>query len=58
MRASHWLAVTLSLLATPADAGVARAEQLLQEASGDPWGEADLQSDYVERCWAQSERIG
>ncbi len=42
MRASHWLAVTFSLLAIPADAGVARAEQLLQDASGDPWAEADM----------------
>ncbi len=42
MRASHWLAVTFSLLAIPADAGVARTEQLLQDASGDLWAEADL----------------
>ena len=42
MRASHWLAVTFSLLAIPADAGVARAEQLLQDASGDLWAEADM----------------
>jgi predicted ATPase/DNA-binding SARP family transcriptional activator len=42
MRASHWLAVPFSLLAIPADAGVARAEQLLQDASGDLWAEADL----------------
>ena len=42
MRASHWLAVTFSLLPIPADTGVARAEQLLAEASGDLWAEADL----------------
>ena len=42
MRASHWLAVTFSLLPIPADAAVARAEQLLPDASGDPWAEADL----------------
>ena len=42
MRASHWLAVTFSLLAIPADTGVARAEQLLQDARGDLWAEADL----------------
>ena len=42
MRASHWLAVTFSLLPIPADTGVARTEQLLAEASGDPWAEADL----------------
>jgi predicted ATPase/class 3 adenylate cyclase len=42
MRASHWLAVTFHVLPIPVDAGIARAEQLLQEASGDPWAEADL----------------
>jgi predicted ATPase/DNA-binding SARP family transcriptional activator len=42
MRASHWLAVTFHLLPIPADAGIARAEQLLREASGDLWAEADL----------------
>ena len=42
MRASHWLAVTFHVLPIPADAGVARTEQLLQEASGDTWAEADL----------------
>jgi tetratricopeptide (TPR) repeat protein len=40
--AGHWLAVTFSLLAIPADAGVARAEQLLRDADGDLWAEADL----------------
>ena len=42
MRASHWLAVTFHVLPIPADIAVARAEQLLQEASGDLWAEADL----------------
>ena len=42
MWASHWLCVTFSLLAIPADAGVVRAEQLLQDADGDLWAEADL----------------
>ena len=42
MRASHWLAVTFHVLPIPADAAVARAEQLLQEASADLWGHADL----------------
>jgi len=42
MRASHWLAVTFSLLAIPADVGVIRTEQLLADASGDAWAEADL----------------
>jgi predicted ATPase len=41
-RASHWLAVTFSFLPIPADTGTARTEQLLAEASGDPWAEADL----------------
>ena len=42
MRASHWLAVTFSLLPIPADTGVTRTEQLLADASGDAWAEADL----------------
>jgi predicted ATPase/DNA-binding SARP family transcriptional activator len=42
MRASHWLAVTFHTLPIPADAAVARTEQLLQEADGDLWAEADL----------------
>ena len=42
MRASHWLAVTFSLLSIPADTGAARTEQLLADASGDRWAEADL----------------
>jgi len=42
MRASHWLAVTFHTLPIPADAALARTEQLLQEASGDLWAEADL----------------
>ena len=42
MRASHWLAVTYHVLPIPVDAAVARTEQLLQDASGDPWAEADL----------------
>jgi tetratricopeptide (TPR) repeat protein len=42
MRASHWLAVTFHVLPIPADTALARAEQLLQDASGDPWAEADL----------------
>jgi tetratricopeptide (TPR) repeat protein len=42
MRASHWLAVTFHVLPIPADTAVARAEQLLADASGDAWAEADL----------------
>ncbi len=42
MRAGHWLAVIFSLLSIPADIGVTRAEQLLADASGDLWAEADL----------------
>jgi predicted ATPase/DNA-binding SARP family transcriptional activator len=42
MRASHWLAVTFSFLPIPADTGAARTEQLLADASGDRWAEADL----------------
>ena len=42
MRASHWLAVTFHMLPIPADTAVAQAEQLLRDASGDAWAEADL----------------
>ena len=42
MLASAWLAGTFQLLTIPADAGVARAEQLLQTANGEPWAEADI----------------
>ena len=42
MRASHWLAVIFSQLSIPADIGVTRTEQLLADASGDLWAEADL----------------
>jgi len=42
MRASHWLAVTFRVLPIPADAALARAEELLRAASGDLWAEADL----------------
>jgi predicted ATPase/DNA-binding SARP family transcriptional activator len=42
MRASHWLAVTYHVLPVPVDAAVARNEELLHDASGDAWAEADL----------------
>jgi predicted ATPase/DNA-binding SARP family transcriptional activator len=42
MRASHWLAVTFRMLPLPADAAIARIEELLQASSGDSWAEADL----------------
>jgi predicted ATPase/DNA-binding SARP family transcriptional activator len=42
MRASHWLAVTFHVLPIPVDAAIIRAEQLLQDAGGDLWAEADL----------------
>jgi predicted ATPase/DNA-binding SARP family transcriptional activator len=42
MRASHWLAVTFRVLPIPADTAVARIDELLQVARGDPWAEADL----------------
>ncbi len=42
MRASHWLAVTFHVLPLPADTAITRTEDLLQEAGGDPWAEADL----------------
>jgi class 3 adenylate cyclase/tetratricopeptide (TPR) repeat protein len=42
MDASHWLAATFHYLPIPADAAIARAEQLLQTADGEPWAEADI----------------
>ena len=43
MRASSWLAVTYYVaLPIPVDAAVARTEELLHDASGDTWAEADL----------------
>jgi predicted ATPase/DNA-binding SARP family transcriptional activator len=42
MRASHWLAVTFHVLPIPVDAAIIRVEQLLQDADGDLWAEADL----------------
>jgi tetratricopeptide (TPR) repeat protein len=42
MLASSWLAATFMLLPIPADTALARAEQLLQAANGEPWAEADI----------------
>jgi predicted ATPase len=42
MQASFWLATTFMYLPIPADTAVARAEQLLQAADGEPWAEADV----------------
>jgi tetratricopeptide (TPR) repeat protein len=42
MRASHWLATSCYGLPIPVDAAVARAEELLHDASGDTWAEAAL----------------
>ena len=42
MRASTWLAVSYHVLPIPVDAAVARAEELLHDARGDLWAEADL----------------
>jgi class 3 adenylate cyclase/tetratricopeptide (TPR) repeat protein len=39
MRARGWLVEILVELPVPVDAAIARAEQLRQEASGDPWAE-------------------
>jgi DNA-binding SARP family transcriptional activator/tetratricopeptide (TPR) repeat protein len=41
-RARGWLASTFSELPIPADAALSRVEQLLQEATGDPWAEARI----------------
>jgi class 3 adenylate cyclase/tetratricopeptide (TPR) repeat protein len=42
MQASAWLAGTFTYLSVPADTAVARTEQLLQMANGDPWAEAEM----------------
>ena len=42
MRASHWLAVTFHVLPIPVDQAIADTEQFLEDATGDPWAEADL----------------
>jgi tetratricopeptide (TPR) repeat protein len=42
MRTSNWLVYALLTLPIPADAAIARAEQLRQSASGDPWAEANI----------------
>jgi tetratricopeptide (TPR) repeat protein len=42
MEASSWLVWTFMWLPIPADAALARAEQLLQTANGEPWAEAGI----------------
>jgi predicted ATPase/class 3 adenylate cyclase len=42
IQAGAWLAMTLALMPIRADAAMARAEQLLQIANGEPWAEADI----------------
>ena len=42
IQASSWLVATLMLLPIPADAAIARAENLLQTANGEPLAEADI----------------
>ena len=42
MRACHLLAAAYNTLPVPADVAVARVEELLQEASGEPWAEAGV----------------
>ena len=42
IQAGRQLVGTLRLLPIPADAAIARAEQLLQIADGEPWAEADI----------------
>jgi hypothetical protein len=42
MQASSWLVLAFMLLPIPADTAIARAEQLLQAADGEPWAEADI----------------
>jgi tetratricopeptide (TPR) repeat protein len=42
IQASSWLAGASCYLPIPVDAAIARAEQLLQIANGEPWAEADI----------------
>jgi class 3 adenylate cyclase/tetratricopeptide (TPR) repeat protein len=42
IQAGSWLTMTFVYMPIPADAAVARAEQLLQLADGEPWAEADI----------------
>jgi tetratricopeptide (TPR) repeat protein len=42
IQASNWLSASLSELPIPADAAIARVEQLLRAATGEPWAEAYL----------------
>jgi tetratricopeptide (TPR) repeat protein len=42
IQASSWLLAAFTLLPIPADAAIARAEQLLQTANAEPWAEADI----------------
>jgi predicted ATPase/class 3 adenylate cyclase len=44
MRASNYLAISYYTLPIPVDAAVARTEELLHDASGDSWAEANLLS--------------
>jgi class 3 adenylate cyclase/tetratricopeptide (TPR) repeat protein len=41
-QACSWLLAAFVLLPIPADEAIARAEQLLQIANGEPWAEADI----------------
>ena len=42
IQASSWLLATFLYLPIPADTAIARAEQLLQTANGEPWAEAEI----------------
>ena len=42
IQASAWLAAAFFYLPIPVDAAIARVEQLLQTARGEPWAEADI----------------
>ena len=42
VQASIWLVISFQELPIPADAALARGEQLLQSVSGDPWAEAAI----------------
>jgi predicted ATPase len=45
--AAAWLVASLTWLPIPADVAIARAEQLLQAASGDPWAQAMIRLPFL-----------
>jgi len=42
LRSRMWLAITFITLRVPADVAISRVEQLVQDASGEPWAQAEM----------------